>query len=108
MERIYLSKHEKQVLRWLRSHNGYKATMPRASFDRALRLLQEKGLAVGFWSEEEGLVEAFLTPGGEGYIEDNPTLCNPIDWKWVITTIVASVAAIASIAALFVACKSYK
>lgn len=108
MERIYLSKNEKQVLRWLRSHNGYKATMPRASFDRALRLLQEKDLAVGLWSEEEGLVEAFLTPGGEGYIEDNPTLYNPIDWKWVITTVVASVAAIASIAALFVACKSYK
>lgn len=108
MERIYLSKNEKQVLRWLRSHNGYKATMPRASFERALRMLQEKDLAIGFWSEEEGLVEAHLTSGGEGYIEDNPTLCNPIDWKWVITTIVASVAAIASIAALFVACKSYK
>ena len=104
MERINLTKSEKAVFRWLQTHSGYKATMPRASFDRALRGLMDKDLAYGYYSEEAGLLEAGLTDGGEGYITDNPSLLNPVDWKWIITTAVAAIAAVAACAALLVSC----
>lgn len=54
-----------------------------------------------YWSEESGLAVAGLTAAGEGYLEDNPHLRNPVDWKWVITM---GVAALAAVVAMLVAC----
>lgn len=50
------------------------------------------------------MVDARITPFGREYLAMNPSLRNPVDWRWVITTAIATVAALASIVALFVSC----
>lgn len=81
MERIKLSKEEKVVLRLLQNTDVCLEAYPVHTFCAAVRSLQRKRLARGFWSEEAGLVAAILTEEGVIYLSVNPSLRNPVDWK---------------------------
>ena len=98
MERIRLSKEEKQVLRLLSNGMGCPDTYPFHIFAACVDSLERKGLAKGAWAEGHKLVNACITGRGKAYLLANPSLRNPVDWKWVITT------AIVAVAVLFVAC----
>ena len=101
MERIRLTKREKRVLRTL-SQQGFDAL---SEFDAAaIRSLDNQGLVRGAYIEGCGVEDARLTNYGKEYIADNPRLRNPIDWKWIISTFLAAVAAAAGIFALIIAC----
>lgn len=105
MERIRLTKQEKTVLRLLASGcNECPDAYPRHIFVSCIRSLEQKGLAKGAWQEGGEMEDARLTPFGREYLAENPSLRNPVDWRWVITTAIATVAALASIVALFVSC----
>lgn len=91
----------------LRTHNirFCPETMLQSAFNAGARELQSMGLAICH-EEESGNVEMVrLTDYGKLYLESNPRLRNPVDWKWIITTTIAAIAALASSIALFVACK---
>lgn len=105
-KRIRLSKGAKFVLRLL--NNGQytcpKAT-PFAVFNDGAHELESNHLAVCH-DEECGNVEiARLTDAGKLYISQNPDLRNPVDWKWVITTIIATITAIGTILMVIIGCK---
>lgn len=104
MERIRLSKQEKTVLRMLANGCGCPDTYPRHIFVAAVGSLEKKGLAQGAWTEGHTLEDARITRQGLAYLSQNPALRNPVDRKWVVTTAIATVAAVAGIAALFVSC----
>lgn len=60
------------------------------------------------WEEGHNIVDVHITDYGISYIEQNPKLSNPVDWKWIVTIIITSLTAVASIIALFVACNNIK
>lgn len=104
MERVRLTKDEKCVLRWLQRNDGGKLKqIEKLAFAPAVRSLEQKGLVRGFWSEEDGLVDAALTESGETYIFFYPRLRNPINWNKV-TAIAACISALAAVLGLLVAC----
>lgn len=105
MERISLSKRAKDVLQAVASGQyTCPEKMLQFEFNSGARELQRHGLAY-IHEEQKGNVEIVrLTDFGKCYLNDNPKLYNPIDWKWIITTVIGLIAAIAAIAALFVAC----
>ena len=104
MERIKLTKSEKQVLLHVVKHG---AEQPRnitpSMFQYCLSTLREKGL-IDFIKSYSKVIDARLTNKGEAYLEQNPKLHNPIDWKGIITLIMTIIIAIATTSALFVAC----
>lgn len=104
MERIRLSRQEKTVLRMLANRCGCPDTYPRHVFVSAVGSLEQKGLARGAWTEGHALEDVRITRQGMVYLSQNPTLQNPVDWKWVVTTAVAVFAAVAGIASLFISC----
>jgi len=101
MDTIKLSKREKYVLRTL-NEKGHDAL---CEFDiPAINRLMTLGLVRAAFIEGHRLEAAELTTMGKQYLYDNPYLRNPIDWKWIVTTALAAIAAAAAVAALFVAC----
>jgi len=105
MERIRLSKREKEVLRLLNNIGGCPDTYPFDVFASCVETLETNGLAKGAWVEWHTLESARILPKGETYLSLNPTLRNPIDWKWVLTTGISVIGTIVAIIALFIACK---
>ena len=101
MDKKQLSKKQKRVLRLLRDNRFDLLT----EMDYpALNELRESGLARVAYIED-GIPEAAqLTTYGKNYLAENPKLRNPVDWKWVGTTFIAAIAALAAVAALFLAC----
>lgn len=104
MKRIRLSSEEKTVLRMLANGCGCPDIYPRHVFVSAVGSLERKGLAQGAWTEGYDLEDARITRQGKVYLAHNPTLRNPVDWKWAATTVIAALAAVAGVAALFVSC----
>ena len=104
MKRIRLSSEEKTVLRMLANGCGCPDIYPRHVFVSAVGSLERKGLAQGAWTEGYDLEDARITRQGMVYLSQNPTLRNPVDWKWVVTTAVAVLAAVAGIASLLISC----
>lgn len=101
MERFKLTKREKRVLRLLRDNRFDLLT----EMDYpALHELYDSGFARVAYIEGGVPEAAQLTTFAKNYLAENPKLHNPIDWKWVITTTLAAIAAGAAVAALFVAC----
>ena len=93
MERIKLSKREKQVLRTL-SRQNFDAL---SEFDTAaIRSLASHGLVQGAFVEGGGVEDAKLTTMGKEYMRDNPRLRNPVNWGKVaaITAILSIVVTI--------------
>lgn len=86
MKRIRLSSEEKTVLRMLANGFGCPDIYPRHVFVSAVGSLERKGLAQGAWTEEHDLDDARITWQGKVYLAHNPTLRNPVDWKWIVTT----------------------
>lgn len=103
MERILLTKREKEVMRLLQS-GGCPSTYPQHVFASCIDTLERKGLAKGAWASGHELVDARLTSYGRTYITLNPSLRNPVDWKWLITTAIAVMGVMAAVAAIFISC----
>ena len=104
MERISLTRSEKEVLRLLGGGLGCPDGYPRHVFCTCAASLERKGLARCAWAAGHKLVDARITPYGREYLALNPRLRNPIDWKWVVTTAIALGAAVAGFLALFMSC----
>ena len=85
MERIKLTKTEKQVLLHVKRYGEQqpKAVTP-VMFHYCLSTLQEKGL-VDFRANYDEILLARLTIKGSAYIEQNPKLKNPVNWRIIIT-----------------------
>lgn len=95
MERIKLTKNQKQVLRMVANGSGLRPyDYPREAFNSAMAALQHKGLVRAVFDEGHDVADAALTHKGMAYMEENPGLCNPINW-WRIT-ILALVAYLAA------------
>lgn len=107
MERVYLSKDEKVVLRMLVYTNHCTPSFPQHTFCGCVRTLEQKGLVKGAWVEGGGLEDAYITSFGKEYMAFNPSLRNPINWG-VVGTIVGIIGTITAIVALFVACEGLK
>lgn len=108
MERIRLTRNEKKVLRLLDRGLGCPADFPQHIFTAGVRSLEMKGLARCLWSEAGSLVDSKVTKEGREYVAMNPSLRNPFDWKFALTTAIAMIAAAASVLALFIACSLLK
>lgn len=101
MERIYLTRGERRVLRWLRENRGALPSLAPASFCRAVRALEREHLVRAWWADDDddGFIEGELTGEGRDYLEDNPRLLNPVNWS----AVAAWIAAVASLGTLLVA-----
>ncbi len=59
-----------------------------SSFINAVDTLQEKEFVKGAFIEGHTLVAVRLLHKGRAYFEEYPSLRNPIDWKWIISTLI--------------------
>lgn len=101
MERIKLSRKEKQVLRLLSMKEKKRPDMfPEHEYNPALRSLERKGLVKVIWVQGNTVWHVSLTNEGNMYLSENPNLYNPINWELVIGVISAIIAFVA----LFVSC----
>ncbi|MBR4963604.1 MAG: hypothetical protein IKY54_06880 [Muribaculaceae bacterium] len=97
MERIKLSKEEKLVFLHVAEYgNKQPRKITLVMFHYCLSTLQEKGL-IEFRANYDEVLEAELTIKGNVYLEQNPKLKNPVDWKWIILTILSSITAISTL-----------
>lgn len=104
MERIHLTKEEKVILRHIMK--GEVGTPRNLSVNMNifhLATLHEKGL-VEYRANGEDAHDSRLTAKGKAYLEYNPQLSNPIDWKSIITIAAMLITAIATSLALFISC----
>ena len=104
MRKIHLSKNEKRVLRCISLDVAYwPEDMSEETVSGAASSLQELGLVHALFASGHRVVDASLTDFGMAYLSSNPGLRNPINWS-VIGAVAGVVAAIAAVAALFIAC----
>ena len=106
MERIKLSSGSKTVLRVIAAGvTSRPAAMDIVEWNRGSLALQGVGFAVCH-CEEGGLVEVCrITELGSLYLAAFPSLRNPFDWRWAVTTAIATIGAAAAFSALFIACR---
>ena len=102
MNRIYLSKEEKQVLLSMKRGYDYPENMNSDAYSYAFVSLRSKGLVAGRGFAGK-LRDATITDFGTSYLAVNPRLTNPFPWRMLID-IVTIVAAVSATAALFVGC----
>lgn len=109
MERIKLTKAEKRVLINIALQSDYLPHgYSQELYSACVALLEKKGLVRASWEEGHNIVDVHITDYAISYIEQNPKLSNPVDWKWIVTIIITSLTAVASVIALFVACNNIK
>ena len=101
MERIKLTKEEKQVLRLVEHYEQCPSTYPPKMFQACVYTLEQKGLVNAIWSTGHELAGAKLTYLGKAYMTVNPKLRNPIDLER-ITLAIASVSLALAIVALLI------
>ena len=95
MERIRLSKEEKQVLRLPSSGMGCPDTFPFHVFVAGVVSLERKGLVKCEWTEGHRLADAGITGGGKAYLMANSSLRNGChcryesDSKWILIAVFA-------------------
>lgn len=105
MDGIRLSRNDKKVLRLVADgHTGCPAYIPSDKYAAAAWTLERLGLVSVAREKGGGIVDVRLTERGKCRIAANPRLCTPLDWKWIASTAIALIAAIAAVAALFVSC----
>ncbi len=103
MEKIHLSKIEKQVfLRISDKEAGCPRSISATSYCYAVAVLVEKGLIEAAFNGPDEVLDASLSVKGKAYLEQNPGLNNPVDWKWIVSTILLALTATATILALFI------
>ena len=104
MERITLSRNEKEVLRMIAGGQGIcPAEYPLHTFNAAVRSLAGKGLVQGAYEEGSNVADAMLTQVGRQYLAENPNLRNPINWGR-LATLIAAVSVGVSVVAMLIAC----
>lgn len=103
MERIYLTKSGKNVLRALTMKRSCLITMTKSGYCSAIRSLDRHGLVRAMYEEGGGVVDVSLTDEGVAYLSENPLLINPINWGKV-SAICSVIAILMAIISLFVAC----
>lgn len=104
MDKVRLSKSEKQVLRMVA--DGQRVCpreYPQHTFSTAIRPLKAKGFISAHFREGGAVIDARITDYGRQYMAEYPRLCNPIDWS-LVAAVSSIVATIISTLALFVAC----
>lgn len=107
MHKIALSKEAKLVLRLLdKEIRQCPANMPQYTFTRGALELRRKGLAYAHQEAGGEVVVARINDEGRAYLVNNPSLRNPIDWRWIISLAVGIATLLISLASLFVACAS--
>lgn len=98
-----MTKDEKRVLRHISLNHSYMPPkMDNYTFIDAVTTLNDKRLikAIVYYDE---FIDAKLTPRGASYLSTNPHLWNPVNLVKV-AAISATIAALAAVTALFVAC----
>ena len=104
MERIRLTKEEKHVLLHV---SEYGEKQPRDTsllvFLHSLSTLQEKQLVV-FKANYDEVIRASLTVKGAAYLELNPKLKNPIDWKYIILAVLSAITAVSTAMTVYISC----
>ncbi len=104
MERIKLTKREKDVLRTLQTKGSDGLSM----FDKpAVRTLAEKGLVDAMFEEGGGVVDSKLSDMGIEYLRDYPDLKDPVNWTKIgvwVSAIIGFCGLIATIIGILVAC----
>ena len=101
MERIKLTKEEKQAFRIVAEFGGKcPATYPKHVFTASIRSIERKGLVKANYVIGGYVWSAKLTEEGKHYLAVNPNLHNPINWNLIL----AIVGVFISIIALFVSC----
>lgn len=104
MERIRLSKSEKEVFRLVANCKGKRpATYPAHTFNQAAHSLKQKGLAVVKFYTNREVCTIYLTDMGKQYLSENPSLRNPVDWAKV-SAITAIVSLLVSLLVALVGC----
>lgn len=104
MERIKLSKAEKQVLRELhRGNNNIPIGMDNYTYVDAVLSLTEHKLAKSIVEYDTKVVDVKITAKGYAYMRDNPSLINPINWN-IVTAIATTITSIITFLALFISC----
>lgn len=107
MEKLKLSENEKRLLRNISADVGYWPDgMSNELVSCAASVLERLGLVRVEWESGHIAANALLTDYGRAYILANPHLRGPVDWEWIIGTSIAVIAALGTIAVLFVACVS--
>lgn len=105
MERLKLSRNEKRLLRHIALDCGYLPDgMGDAEASACADVLESLGLVRCVWASGHRLHDAVLTRRGAHYLQANPHLRGPVDWKGIITMVGALVGAVAAVLALFLAC----
>lgn len=105
MDRVKLSRDAKAVFRLLHSKiYTCPKSIPQQRFNLGALELHRKGLAHIHQEDGGDVLIARLSEEGKTYILSNPNLLNPIDWKWVIPTILTAITAITTLLLLFIAC----
>lgn len=107
MERIRLTRDEKVILRLIHACEEVPNSVDRSLLIRCVWSLEDKGLVKGAWLEGHDLEDVRLTERGIVYICENPSLRNPVDWKWIATTIIAVLSLIVGSLALFISCSMW-
>ena len=103
MEKIKLTRAEKQVLRELhRGNNNIPNGIDNYTFVDAVLSLVDKRLIKSVVNGDK-VIDCKLTAKGYAYICSNPHLHNPVNWS-AIAAIASIVTAIATTLALCVAC----
>ena len=101
MERIRLSKSEKEVIRILNTNfANAPGNVVRKGYSHTAHSLQDKGLVRCTYLVNGEVWDIRLTQFGKEYLFENPRLYNPINWNLTLT--IAGV--LISIIALFVSC----
>ena len=97
MKKIYLTRDEKKaLLSILQGLIDSPAGMNKAEFYLAVADLRRKGLVDAVFNYSE-IVDVRLSFIGSGYIAQNPTLNNPINWHKIFITVGLIITAIATI-----------
>jgi len=104
MERIKLTKQEKEVLRLVNAVGKCPDTYPLHVFCECVGTLEQKGLVKVMWAEGHEFVDVRMTATGQTYMALNPELRNPVDWKWVVSSVIAVIGLVVSVAALLISC----
>lgn len=104
MEKIRLSKSEKEVFRLVANFRGKRpATYPAHTFNQAAHSLYQKGLIVAKFYTNGEVCTIYLTDMGKQYLSENPNLRNPVDWTKV-SAITAIVSLLVSLIIALVGC----
>lgn len=106
MERIKLTKDQKKALRNIARGVGefVPEGMTKRSYSNTARELARLDLAKTVYEEGGVLIDAHLTSYGEDYLTFNPSLTNPVDWKFIITSVIGGLTLVGSVVTLFIAC----